>query len=61
MQNLKQAIIRTQQEFSVYLNSSTALNLQEPIYYQLKREFTTGTYRNDPYYTDRLITFLRNL
>jgi len=59
---IQQAItLAIQQEFSRLFDLLDPLNLQEPLYYQLKREFTSGTYRNDPNYTDRLITFLRTL
>lgn len=59
---ISQAIdLATKQEFSRVFALLDPLNLQEPLYYQLKKEFTSRTYSNDPNYTDRLITFLRTL
>ena len=58
----QQAItLATRQEFSRLFALLDPLNLQEPLYYQLKTEFTNGIYRYDPQYTNRLTTFLNNL
>lgn len=58
----QQAIdLATRQEFSRLFDLLDPLNLQEPLYHQLKREFINRIYANDPQYTDRLITFLRTL
>ncbi len=59
IQQAKTLAIR--QEFSRLFDLLDPLNLQEPLYYQLKTEFTSGIYRYDPQYTHRLTTFLNNL
>ena len=53
--------LSTQQEFAQAFALLDTLNLQQPLYYQLKKEYTSGVYRNDFNYADRLITFLRTL
>ena len=59
---IQQAIILAiQQEFSRLFALLDPLDLQEPLYYQLKTEFTSGIYRFDPQYTHRLTTFLNTL
>ena len=63
MQNIisQATTLSTQQEFAQAFALLDTLNLQQPLYYQLKKEYTSGVYRNDFSYADRLITFLRTL
>ncbi len=49
------------QEFSQAFELLDTLALQKPLYYQLKQEYTSGVYRKDPHYADRLIIFLKSL
>lgn len=59
---LQQAIdLVTQNEFAKAFEVLDTIKLKDPQYSQFKREYTSGTYRNDPHYADRLITFLKGL
>ncbi|HNI43882.1 MAG TPA: toll/interleukin-1 receptor domain-containing protein [Chitinophagales bacterium] len=49
------------QEFLQAFDLLDTLDLQNPMYYQFKNEYTSGFYRNDFHYADRLITFLKSL
>ncbi len=53
--------LATKQEFSKFFALLDPLNLQEPTYYKLKKEFATGTYRQDADYTERMIIFSNDL
>ncbi len=59
---LQQAITFViRQEFSQAFDLLDTLALQKPLYYQLKQEYTSGVYKNDFHYAERLITFLKGL
>ncbi|HNI43778.1 MAG TPA: leucine-rich repeat domain-containing protein, partial [Chitinophagales bacterium] len=61
-EDLQQAIdLVMRHRFSQAFDLLDTLDLQNSTYYRLKNEYTSGIYRNDSDYAERLITFLKNL